>query len=318
MSSPHPTPHSLTHSLTHSLILTLTLLTLSLPSTHATPLTHTHTALSDLVTSMPGLHTNSSSLNFSMFSGFFEITSTNLLYYSLTESQGDPSEDPLVIWLNAGPGCSGMVSYMSEFGPFRVSVRTSEEDMSLTLLEHNPYSWNHFGKQHPYCLTTSLPHLFTTSHTYSLALPYYLTTSLPHTHPHSLALPYYLTASLPHTHTLTRSALLPHCLATSHTHSLALPHYLTYTHSLTCASLLPHYITHTHTHTHSRCLTRASLLPHWFFTPSLALPYYLTALLPTCIHSIFYIRHCVTPCMSLRHCVTAPLLQRTYCTSSNL
>jgi carboxypeptidase C (cathepsin A) len=142
MSSPHPTPHSLTHSL----ILTLTLLTISLPSTHATPLTHSHTALSDLVTSMPGLHTNSSSLNFSMFSGFFEITSTNLLYYSLTESQGDPSEDPLVIWLNAGPGCSGMVSYMSEFGPFRVSVRTSEEDMSLTLLEHNPYSWNHFGK----------------------------------------------------------------------------------------------------------------------------------------------------------------------------
>ena len=274
MSSPHPTPHSLTHSLTHSLILTLTLLTLSLPSTHATPLTHTHTALSDLVTSMPGLHTNSSSLNFSMFSGFFEITSTNLLYYSLTESQGDPSEDPLVIWLNAGPGCSGMVSYMSEFGPFRVSVRTSEEDMSLTLLEHNPYSWHHFGKQHPYCLTTSLPHLFTTSHTYSLALPYYLTTSLViyilallphslclitslphyHTYTHSLALPYsrFLTTSLV-LYTLTRTALLPHCF-TPHLHPL----YILY--SVLCNSL---YVTASLRHCYSEHIVHRATYRRW-------------------------------------------------------
>lgn len=112
---------------------------------------HTDEALADLVTSLPGLpnstlssNTNSS-LDLTLFSGFLEITSNNLLYYSLVESQSDsPSTDPLIIWVNAGPGCSGMVSFLTEFGPFRLISPASGDPSADTHhhLERNPFSWS--------------------------------------------------------------------------------------------------------------------------------------------------------------------------------
>ena len=51
----------------------------------------------------------------------------------LALSQDAPKDDPLVFWTNGGPGCSGLIGYLSEHGPYR-----AKEDLTV---EKDPYSW---------------------------------------------------------------------------------------------------------------------------------------------------------------------------------
>jgi cathepsin A (carboxypeptidase C) len=57
------------------------------------------------------------------------------LHYWYVESQNDPVNDPVVLWLNGGPGCSSVGGLLTENGPIHVS-----ED-GTTLIE-NDYAWN--------------------------------------------------------------------------------------------------------------------------------------------------------------------------------
>jgi len=50
------------------------------------------------------------------------------------ESQKDPKNDPVALWTNGGPGCSGLEGLLTEQGPFRA--------VGNGTLIANPYSWN--------------------------------------------------------------------------------------------------------------------------------------------------------------------------------
>ncbi|TMW66305.1 hypothetical protein Poli38472_004070 [Pythium oligandrum] len=55
-------------------------------------------------------------------------------FYWYFESRSNPSQDPLVLWLTGGPGCSSLWALLAENGPCTVN-----SDLSTT---NNPYSWN--------------------------------------------------------------------------------------------------------------------------------------------------------------------------------
>ncbi|WKX94761.1 hypothetical protein Q1695_011769 [Nippostrongylus brasiliensis] len=94
----------------------------------------TNKALADMITSLPGLTFN---VTYRQFSGY--LTSTvypkNHLFYWFVESQNDPVNDPVVLWLNGGPGCSSIGGFFEELGPFH------NNPDGQTLFE-NVYAWN--------------------------------------------------------------------------------------------------------------------------------------------------------------------------------
>ena len=57
------------------------------------------------------------------------------LFFILAESQNSPSTDPLILWLNGGPGCSSLTGFLDEIGPFT-------SDLYSGNFTYNPYSWN--------------------------------------------------------------------------------------------------------------------------------------------------------------------------------
>jgi len=87
----------------------------------------------DLITSLPGL---TNEVSFKQYSGYLDGLEGQHLHYWFAESQNDPSTDPVILWLNGGPGCSSMDGNMNELGPFSIS---KEDEFSLI---ENPYSWN--------------------------------------------------------------------------------------------------------------------------------------------------------------------------------
>ena len=74
-------------------------------------------------------------LNMTEIPGFIELDNEgDYLFYWLFPSQESPSNNPFVVWLTGGPGCSSELAIFYENGPFKIN-----DDLSLKL---NPYSWN--------------------------------------------------------------------------------------------------------------------------------------------------------------------------------
>ncbi|XP_075731411.1 lysosomal protective protein [Rhipicephalus microplus] len=87
----------------------------------------------DEVTHLPGLANQTTS--FKQYSGFLQAGGTRRLHYWFIASERNPETDPVILWMNGGPGCSSLLGLMSEQGPFR-AVRRG------TKLILNPYRWN--------------------------------------------------------------------------------------------------------------------------------------------------------------------------------
>lgn len=86
----------------------------------------------DEVTQLPGMMFKP---NYRQWSGYLQARPGKFLHYWFVTSQRNPAKDPLVLWLNGGPGCSSLDGFLSENGPFHVN------DNGATLYE-NPFSWN--------------------------------------------------------------------------------------------------------------------------------------------------------------------------------
>uniref|UniRef100_A0A914WI63 Uncharacterized protein n=1 Tax=Plectus sambesii TaxID=2011161 RepID=A0A914WI63_9BILA len=87
----------------------------------------------DQIVSLPGLTYD---VQFKQYSGYLQGTTGVNLHYWLVESQSaTPSTDPLILWLNGGPGCSSVKGLIKELGPFHPNPD------GVTLFE-NVYSWN--------------------------------------------------------------------------------------------------------------------------------------------------------------------------------
>ncbi|TMW65999.1 hypothetical protein Poli38472_003764 [Pythium oligandrum] len=85
----------------------------------------------DVLTSLPNFN---GSVPFNQYAGHLELKTEEKLFYWYTESQNQPDTDPIVLWLNGGPGCSSLGGFFTENGPFVV-----RPDLSVKL---NRYSWN--------------------------------------------------------------------------------------------------------------------------------------------------------------------------------
>lgn len=62
------------------------------------------------------------------------------LFYYFKELEGHPATDPVVLWLNGGPGCSSFDGFVYEQGPFKFEPAANSS--SLLKLTLNPYSCN--------------------------------------------------------------------------------------------------------------------------------------------------------------------------------
>lgn len=92
------------------------------------------TSADDEVKNLPGLD---DVINFRQYSGYLaaDTKGKKFVHYWFVESQNDPAKDPVLLWLNGGPGCSSMEGLFAELGPFEIKA----DGQSLKLRET---SWN--------------------------------------------------------------------------------------------------------------------------------------------------------------------------------
>ncbi|XP_062176464.1 serine carboxypeptidase-like 18 isoform X2 [Alnus glutinosa] len=91
-----------------------------------------------IIKTLPGF---TGELPFKLETGYIgvgELDEVQLFYYFI-ESERSPKDDPLVLWLTGGPGCSGLSAILYEIGPLSFNYANSSGNKPTLLL--NPYSW---------------------------------------------------------------------------------------------------------------------------------------------------------------------------------
>ncbi|KAH9557503.1 hypothetical protein CY35_07G087500 [Sphagnum magellanicum] len=122
-----------------SLLITITTLALCLLLLSPAAVQQAHGAPEHaLITSIPGFVGPFRSKH---HSGYVTVNASHgrSLYYYFVESESNPATDPVVLWLNGGPGCSSFDGFIYEHGPFNFEPGLGPND--LPTLTPNPYAW---------------------------------------------------------------------------------------------------------------------------------------------------------------------------------
>ncbi|KAL7236397.1 hypothetical protein ACSBR1_019642 [Camellia fascicularis] len=77
-------------------------------------------------------------LPFKLETGYVRVNESELFYYFI-ESQGNPQEDPIFLWLTGGPGCSSFFGLVYEIGPMEFVIQNYTG--GLPKLRYYPYAW---------------------------------------------------------------------------------------------------------------------------------------------------------------------------------
>ncbi|KAL1407126.1 hypothetical protein Q8F55_006540 [Vanrija albida] len=72
------------------------------------------------------------------YSGYLDVGHGKELFFYFFESRSDPANDPVIMWINGGPGCSSSMGLLMELGP--CSVKDDFKTVNDTKV--NPHSWN--------------------------------------------------------------------------------------------------------------------------------------------------------------------------------
>ncbi|KAM0898280.1 hypothetical protein ACQ4PT_022042 [Festuca glaucescens] len=80
-------------------------------------------------------------LPFSLQTGYVEVDESYgvRFFYYFVQSERNPAEDPLLLWLTGGPGCSGFSALVYENGP--LSFQSHSYVDGLPELVYRPDSW---------------------------------------------------------------------------------------------------------------------------------------------------------------------------------
>ena len=95
---------------------------------------------SQQITSLPGLPAAEFAKLTPQYSGYVTVDQTAgraLFYWFATAQTSKPTEAPLIVWLQGGPGCSSLIGLLTEHGPVRMAAAGSSAD-----LEINGWSWS--------------------------------------------------------------------------------------------------------------------------------------------------------------------------------
>ncbi|KAL8554749.1 hypothetical protein ACS0TY_002807 [Phlomoides rotata] len=100
----------------------------------------THMVFSQsLVEYLPGFP---GKLPFKLETGYIGVGESHeiQLFYYYIESERSPGNDPLLLWLQGGPGCSGFSGLVYEIGPLAFDYAANTQT-TIPALVLNPYSW---------------------------------------------------------------------------------------------------------------------------------------------------------------------------------
>ncbi|KAL8172059.1 hypothetical protein V2J09_023863 [Rumex salicifolius] len=88
-------------------------------------------------------------LPFALETGYIGVDESDdvQLFYYFFPSENNPKEDPLLLWLTGGPGCSTISAIFYEIGP--IKFQEVKYNGSLPRLELHPYSWTKWLIDHP-------------------------------------------------------------------------------------------------------------------------------------------------------------------------